>query len=379
MRVFGLLILVAAVVGLTSCGGGGGAEKGVALIGANLEMTGESATWGLQSKNGMELALEEIKAQPDLKTKLQLVVEDNKSNPADSSDAMKRLIDQKRVIAVIGAVGSGRTMPAADVAMEAKVPLMTHAATNVDITKKGEYISRICFNDDFQGAVMARFALGSLKAKNAVIMVSQGNPYSEGLSNSFRKVFTEGGGKILDTLAYKKGDIDFKNHVTTLRNLNPDVVWLPGYHNEVGLILAQAREAGFQTPFLGGDGWDSPELFKLAGKSVEGNFVCNHFDPGDPDPVVQEFVKKYEQRYGEKPGAMSALGYDAMKAMADAVNRAKDLKPESIKDAINSIKGLKGVCGTISLTPERETIKNAVVLETLEGRFKYRETIKADK
>jgi branched-chain amino acid transport system substrate-binding protein len=383
MRVLGLLTVSAAMLLLASCGNGGGGkieESGkTALIGANLEMTGEQATWGRQSKNGMELALEEINARPGQTIKLKMVVEDNKSSPSDSSDAMKRLINQHRVIAVIGAVSSNLTLAAADVAREEKVPLMTHAATAVSITQKGPFVSRICFNDDFQGMVMARFALGSLKAKSAVILVSQGNAYSEGLSKSFRAVFTEGGGKIIDELAYKKGDNDFSTHITTLRKLNPDLVWLPGYHNEVGLILKQAREAGFQAPFLGGDGWDSPELFKLAGPAVKGNYVCNHFDPGDPDPVVREFVQKYEKKFGEKPGAMSAVGYDAMFAMADAVSRSKDFKPSSMKDAINAISGLKGVCGTITLNADRETTKNAVVLETVEDGFKYRETIKADK
>lgn len=356
-----------------SGGGGGGKE---AVIGCNLELSGESAPWGQDSKNGVILALEEVNAKPEQKVKLKAVYEDNKSEPGASKNAMKKLITQDNVLAVIGAVGSNRTIAAADVAMEEKVPLMTHASTNVTITKKGDYVSRICFHDDFQGAVMAKFARTSLKAETAVIMVSKGNAYSEGLTVSFRKVFTEMGGKILEELAYQKGVQDFKTHVTTLKQLNPNVVWVPGYFNEVGLIIKQAREAGFQAPFLGGDGWDDRELFKLAGPAIKCNFICNHFDPGDPDPVVQEFVKKYKAKFNSVPGAMAALGYDALYAMADAANRAKELKPEAMKDAINSIKGVKGVCGTINMGPDREVIKNAVVLETGETDFKYKETIK---
>jgi len=359
-----------------SAAGGGGGDGKVAVIGCNLELSGESAPWGQDSKNGILLAQEEVNAKPEQKVKLKTVFEDDKSEPGASKNAMKKLITQDNVLAVIGAVGSNRTLAAADVAMEERVPLMTHASTNVTITKKGEYVSRICFQDDFQGAVMAKFARNSLKAETAVIMVSKGNAYSEGLTVSFRKVFTEMGGKILEELAYQKGVQDFKTHVTTLKQLNPAVVWVPGYFNEVGLIIRQAREAGFQAPFLGGDGWDDRELFKLAGPAIKGNFVCNHFDPGDPDPVVQEFVKRYKAKYNVVPGAMAALGYDALYAMADAANRAKELKPEAMKDAINSMKDVKGVCGTITMGPDREVVKNAVVLETGETDFKYKETIK---
>jgi branched-chain amino acid transport system substrate-binding protein len=371
---------------LASCGGGGsssgkastggGQAESQALIGANLELTGKSAPWGQDSKNGIILATEEINAKPDQKVKLKFIFEDNKSEPSGSKNAMKKLVTQDNVLAVVGAVGSNRTIAASDVAMEEKVPLMTHASTNVTITKKGEYVSRICFHDDFQGSVMAKFAKGSLKAATAVIMVSKGNAYSEGLSTSFRKTFTDAGGKILEELAYQEGTQDFKTHVTTLKQLNPDVVWLPGYFNEVGMIVKQAREGGFQKPFLGGDGWDDKKLFELGGPSIKGNFVCNHFDPGDPDPVVQEFVAKYKKKFGEVPGAMAALGYDSAYAIADAVSRAKELKAPAIKDAINSIKGVKGVCGIINMGPDREVVKNAVVLETGETEFKYKETIK---
>jgi branched-chain amino acid transport system substrate-binding protein len=388
-RLVGAVSLVAMLFLLSSCGdapgggststgskSGGGEGGGTALIGANLELSGESAPWGQDSKNGINLALEEVNANPNQKVKLKVVFEDDKSEPAASKNAMKKLITQDNVIAIIGAVGSGRTLPAADVAMDEKVPLMTHASTNVTITKKGEYVSRICFEDNFQGSVMAKFGFNSLKSKTAVILVSKGNPYSEGLSASFRKMFTELGGKILDELAYQKGTQDFKTHVTTLKQLNPDAVWLPGYFNEVGLIVKQAREAGFQAPFLGGDGWDDPELFRLGGPAIKGNFICNHFDAGDPNPTVQDFVKKFKTRFNSDPSAMAALGYDALLAMADAANRATPLNAEGMKNAINTIKGIKGVCGTINMGPDREVVKDAVVLETLEKGYKFKETIK---
>jgi len=388
MRVRALFAIVSLVslMALVGCGGGtppssgssgstpaGGVKE--ALIGANLELSGESAPWGQDSRNGILLALEEINAKADQTVKLKVVFEDNKSEPSASKNAMKKLVTQDGVLAVIGSVGSNRTIAASDVAMEEKVPILTHASTNVTITKKGDYVFRLCYHDDFQGSLMAKFARESLKAKTAVMMVSKGNAYSEGLCASFQKTFTEMGGKIVDELAYQKGTQDFKTHVTTLKQRNADVVWLPGYFNEVGLIVKQAREGGFQAPFLGGDGWDDKELFNLAGPPIKGNYICNHFDPADPNPLVQDFVKRYEAKFKSVPGAMAALGYDAAYVMADAVKRAKELKPTAIRDALAATKGLKGVCGEVNMGADREVVKPAVVLETGEKGFKYKETI----
>jgi len=370
------LALAAALAVLNGCGGGGNVNE--VKIGANLEKSGKSGEWGQDSERGITLAFEEINAKPEQKIKLRAIFEDNKSEAGASKNAMKKLVTQDGVIAVIGCVGSNRTIAAADVAKEEKVPLMTHASTNVTIVKNGgEYVSRICFDDNFQGAVMARFARRSLKAATAVSIVAKGNSYSEGLCESFKKVFTDEGGKIVEELAYQEGTKDFKTLVTQIKQINPAVIWVPGYHNEVALIIKQAREGGLQAPFLGADGWDNPELFTLCGPAIKGNFLSNHFDPGDPNPKVQEFVKKFKARFNNiTPTAMGALAYDAAYAMADAASRAKALTPEGMKDAINSIKDLHGVCGTITMSPEREVVKEAVVLETEETQFKYKETIK---
>jgi len=370
----GWLGLCAALAFLPGCGGGAG--KTEAVIGANLELSGKSGEWGEDSKRGIEMALDEINAQPNRKIKIRCIFEDNKSEPGASKNAMKKLCTQDGVLAVIGSVGSNKTFAAADVAREEGVPLMTHASTNVDITKKGgEYVSRICFNDDFQGAVMARFAWRSLKAKTAVIVKATGNTYSEGLCTSFNRIYTQEGGKVVGELAYQEGSKDFKTLITQIKELNPAAIWVPGYHNEVALIIKQAREDGLQAPFLGADGWDNPELFTLCGPAIKGNFLANHFDPGDPNPKVQDFVKRFKERYHLEPTAMGALAYDAAYAVADSIDRAKELTPVAVKDAINTIKNLSGVCGTITMGPDREVTKDAVVLETEETKFKYKETI----
>ncbi len=334
--------------------------------------------WGQDSQKGIELARDEINAKPDQKIKLKFLFEDDKSEPGASKDVMKKMVTQDGVIAVIGAVGSGSTNPAAKVAAEQKVPLMTHAATNVDIVKISDYVSRICFNDDVQGAAMAIFARETLKKDSAVMIVEKGNPYSEGLCASFRRVFTQKGGKIIDELAYQKDAQDFKAQITSLKELNPPIVWVPGYHNEVALIIKQAREDGLQAPFLGADGWDDPQLFSLGGPAIKGNYFSNHFNPYDTDPKVVAFVKRFKDKFGTEPGAMAALAYDATYAMADAVNRAKTLTPEGMKDAINTIKDLKGECGTITMAPNREVVKDVLILETGTNTYISKQTIKAE-
>jgi branched-chain amino acid transport system substrate-binding protein len=266
---------------------------------------------------------------------------------------------------VVGSVASNKTIAAMEVANEEHVPLVTHASTNVNITLRGgPYVFRTCFNDDFQGKFMARFALQNLQCKSAVLIVQRGNAYSEGLVESFESAYTEGGGQALATQAYQEGDTDFKTMAIKIKSANPDCVFLPGYFNEVALIIKQVRAEGFEKPFLGTDGWDNPALYTLGGPAVEGNYFCNHFDSGDTNPKVQEFVKKYEERYHEKPGAMAALGYEVIYCVADAARRAGRADPEALKDALATIKELETVCGRVTMGPDHEAHKPAVLLKT---------------
>ena len=335
------------------------------VVGANLELSGDIAQWGLESRYGMEMAAEEIGRDPKNNFRLKLVFEDNKSEDSASKAAISKLIRQHGAKVVVGSVASNKTTAAIDVAQEERVALVTHASTNVDITRKGgEYVFRICFNDDVQSRVMARYALDELKARTAVLIVQRGNVYSEGLVDSFMRFFTEGGGKVLDTLAFQRGDTDFQTMAVRLRTADPDVVWLPGYFNEVALIVKQARGAGFQKVFLGGDGWDEPALYTLGGPAIKDNFFCNHFDPADGSAKVQDFVRRYENRHGKKPGAMAALGYDVIYCVADAARRAGKADAEAIKNALATIKDLEVVCGRVTMGADHEVTKPIVLLKT---------------
>ena len=333
-------------------------------VGAVFPLTGPIATYGQESVNGIKLALKKINKEG--KVEINLIVEDNKGEPQESANAVKKLISANNVDAIIGSVASSNTLAGAPIAQKYKVPLMTPASTNEKVTQTGDYISRTCFTDAFQGVVMAKFAYENLKKKKVAVIIDNSSDYSKGLSIIFKKKFLELGGKLASdkNFAYVQKDTDFRTLLRKVKRTKPDVVFLPGYYTEVGLILKQARQIGLNVPFLGGDGWDSPKLQELAGKAVSGNYISSHFSPDDKDPMVQTFVKEYKAAYGQKPGAMAALGYDGILVMADAVKRAKSLSKADIQASLLATKGFVGVTGAITIDENRNAKKSAVVLET---------------
>ena len=339
-------------------------------VGVILPLTGATATFGQESLNGLKLALEQsAKEAPQLK----MQVEDTQGTPAGAAAAVNKLISTDKVAVIIGEVASSNTIAASTAAQSAQIPLMTHASTNDAITIGKDFISRICFVDSFQGAVMAKFAAGELKAKTAAVLVDSDSDYSRGLRDSFVATFKEAGGKIDDKLviSYSQKDRDFKTQLMKLRRAKPDVVFVPGYYNQVGAILRQAKELKLKAKFLGTDGWDSPDLFKIAGDAAAGHYVSSHFAADDTDPRVKQFVQEYKARNKENPGAMAALGYDAGFFMKEAVKKAGSNNPLKIRDAISAMKDFDGITGKITLDKNRNAVKPAVIVMTTEKEFKF--------
>jgi branched-chain amino acid transport system substrate-binding protein len=334
-------------------------------VGAVFPMTGAAATYGQESVNGIKLALEKLKLDKT-SPQLELIYEDDKSESIDSANAVRKLVSVDKVDLVFGSVQSSNTLAGAPIAQKAKIPHLTPASTNVKVTEVGNFISRTCFIDDFQGAVMAKFAFNDLKAKTVAVIVDNSSDYSKGLAKAFVDEFKKMGGKILEgDLAYQQKDTDFRSLLRKLKRDNPEAIFLPGYYTEVGLILNQARSMGIKVPFLGGDGWDSPKLQELAGvEGIKNNFLSSHFSPDDADPRVQEFVRDYIKSYKQKPGAMAALGYDGILVVADSLKRAKSFKSTDVQTAINGTKDFVGVTGSITIDSNRNAKKSAVVLET---------------
>ncbi|MFN8370229.1 MAG: ABC transporter substrate-binding protein [Bacteriovoracaceae bacterium] len=341
------------------------------VLGAAQAMSGSTATFGIETVYGMKMALEKINQKGLLGgRKIKLIVEDTKGEPVDTANAVRKLINIDKVSVIMGEVASSNTLAAAPIAQESKVPLISSASTNEKVTMAGDFISRICFTDDFQGVVLAKFAAEGLKKKVAATIVDNSSDYAKGLDKVFRKKFIELGGTIVkdNDFTYQQKDSDFRTLLKKVKRANPDVIFVPGYYTEVGLILRQAREMGITAPFLGGDGWESPKLFEIAGdKGIQGGYITSHYAADDQDPKVIEFVKEYKKMYGEAPGTMAALGYDVLMVVADAITRAGKSDPVAIKNAINATKGFAGVTGLITLNKDRNAIKSAVVLETVKG------------
>jgi branched-chain amino acid transport system substrate-binding protein len=348
-----------------------GSEKGgdTIKIGANLELSGGVASYGQSIAEGVELALEEINKEGIDGKKLELVKVDNKSDAAEATSGAIKLIDQDKVAAIIGAATSTNTLAQTQIANEKEVVLLTPTGTNPDVTNKdgklNDYVFRTCFIDPFQGTVAANFASNDLKVANAAVLIDSSSDYAKGLAAAFTDSFKKNGGKIVGEEAYIAKDTDFRATLTRIKSSNPDFVFLPGYYEEVGLIIKQAREIGLDVPFMGGDGWDSPKLAELAGADALNNtFITNHYSSGDSDKKVQDFVKAFKAEYKDKsPDAFAALGYDSVYFIADAIKRAGSGDPKKIKEAMAKTDDLLLVSGTLKLDENHDPIKSAVILE----------------
>jgi branched-chain amino acid transport system substrate-binding protein len=238
-------------------------------------------------------------------------------------------------------------------------------------------VFRVCFIDPFQGTVMAKFATEK-GVKRVAVLRDVGSDYSVGLADYFIAKFKELGGTIVDDQSYKDTDQDFKAQLTAIKAKRPEAIYVPGYYTHVALIARQARELGIKAPLMGGDGWDSPKLYEIGGKALEGSYFSNHYSPEDPSPRIQDFVKAYQKRYGVVPDGLAATGYDAARIAFDAMARAKDLSGPAIRDEIAATKDFQGVTGVISIDADHNAVKPAVVLEIKGSEGRYVATIQPD-
>jgi len=337
-------------------------------IGAMTCLTGALSSFGVSSIQGAKLAIEEINAAGGtLGQPIQLIVEDNGSKAGETATITRKFISQDKVVAILGDLTSSATMEGAPLAQAAKIPLLTPSATNIAITKIGNYIFRSCFIDPFTGTIMAKFALDRLKAKQAIVMTDVKQDYSVGLTDAIRQYFTQNGAGILKTFSYSSGDTNFRTQLTAIRMARPDVIFLPGYYTEAALILRQARQLGITCPFVGGEGWDSPALVQVAGKAADGNYYTDHFSAADPDPRVQRFVQTYRAKFAVSPDALAALWYDGARLLSQAVKRAGSTDAAKIRDALAATRDFEGVTGRISIDENRNASKSGVILKIDNG------------
>ena len=363
---------------LSGCGaeGGGSANGDTIKIGANLELTGGVASFGSSIAEGIDLAVEEINKDGGVDgKKIEIVKVDNKSEGSEATNQAIRLTSKDKVTAIIGAATSGNTVAQAQIANDTKTILLTPSGTspNVTVNEDGsvnEFAFRTSFIDPFQGTVAANFAANELNIKSVAIYADSSSDYAKGLAKSFKETFEAAGGKIVAEEAYVTKDTDFRSTLTRIKSAKPEFIFIPGYYEEVGLIVKQAREMGIDVPLMGADGWDSPKLVELAGaEALNNTFITNHYSSEDPDEKIQKFVKSFSDKYdGKSPDAFNALGYDSVFLLVDAIKRAGDLDTTKIKDALAETKDLALVSGNVTIDEQHNPIKSATILEYKDGK-----------
>ena len=364
MKLSSRLAWIATTVLTAACGAEKAPQEQGIKVGFYGALTGPTATFALSGKNGVTLAVEEVnRAGGVLGKQITLLTEDDRGEATEAASVVSKLITRDHVVALIGEQASSRTLAAAPIAQSYGVPMITPTSTNIEVTKKGDYIFRACFIDSYQGQAIATFARKNLKAETAAILIDSRSDYSVGLAEEIRRDFTALGGRVVSEMKYSEGDSDFSAQLTALRPEKPDVLFVPGYYTDAGLIARQARSLGLKATLLGADGWDSPKLVEIGGAAAEGSYFANNFSVEDPSPAVRKFVADYRARYGVEPDGIAAHSYDAMRLLADAIARAGSTEGNRVRDALASTRDFAGVTGVITMPPDRNPIKPAVILK----------------
>jgi branched-chain amino acid transport system substrate-binding protein len=376
MRALRFFCLLLPVLGLFACKKSPDAGSADLIpVGEFASLTGATASFGQSSHKGTQMAIDEVNAAGGVLGKnLKLIAEDDQSRPGEAATVVRKMLSRDKIVALLGEVASSRSLEAAPLCQQAGIPMISPASTNPKVTEVGDFVFRVCFIDPFQGTVLSKFAL-SKGWKKVAVLTDVKQDYSVGLSQFFKKHFSANGGEIVAEQSYSSGDKDFKAQLTAIKGSQPDAIVASGYYTETGLIALQARELQVNAPLLGGDGWDSPSLVEVGGKAIEGSFFSNHFSVEDPSPAIQGFLKKYRDKFGVEPDAMSALGYDSAMILVDAIKRAGTTEGPKLKAAIAATRDFGAVTGKITLNAERNADKSAVMLEVKGGQFRYVETV----
>lgn len=345
-------------------------------VGAFLSLSGAEAQFGIDTREGIELAVEEINAQgggPKGKP-MKVLFEDDKSTPQEANNKVLQLIDRDKVVAILGEVASGRTRPGGIVANKKKIPLITPSSTHPDITKIGPFVFRVCFVDDFQGQAGAQFVVNTLGKKRLAVLFASDVLYSTGLTKEFKDEAKKLGAEIVIEKGFLQNETNFTTYINEIKDAKPDIIYAPVYYNHMAPIAKQAKAAGVPAEmFVGGDGWDGMAKEDLA--LMEGAYLTSHYAPDDPSPRVQGFLKRFNAKFKHEPTALAANGYDAAGVLADALKRAKTDTPEGIRDAIAETKDYPGVTGNTTIDADRNAKKQIVVVQIKDGKHTFKAAV----
>lgn len=378
-----LAFVIASAAALSGCNGtgGGGTTGGDRVkVGVFMSLTGETAQFGISSTNGIKMAADEVNAAGGIGGRqVELVVQDDRSDATEAANIVTKFVSQDGVHAILGEVASSRSIAAAPIAQNARIPMLTPSSTNPEVTRKGDYIFRSCFIDPVQGAAIAQFAAKSLGKRRGALMVARNQDYSTGLEKVISEVFTRLGGQIVVTQSYQSGDQDFNAQLTSIKGSDPEIIFIPGYYGDVALIAKQARDKGITVPLIGGDGWDAAQLYTIGGQAIVGSYFTNHYSPFDTEQKVQKFVTDYQARYGAVPDALAATAYDAAHILFDAIKRAGSLDGKAIRDALAATKDFPGVTGTVNFNDNRDAVKPIMMIRVEEGgKYVIQERVNVD-
>ena len=346
------------------------------VIGAILPLTGSVSTYGQSAKNGAELFIEEVNKSGGIDGKKVVIkYEDDEGDSTKAINAYDKLVNQEDVSMIVGPLTSGCANAVGPKATEDKIPLITPTGTETNLTTTGgEYVFRTCYIDSVQGEVIAKYAGENLNAKTMAILYNVGSDYSKGIAETIKKKFESAGGEVVEYASYNDGDKDFSAQLTNVKKANPDIIALPDYYNVVSLIADQARKIGIESTFIGGDGWDSPELVNLGGSALEGSVFVNHYSPDDTDEAVQNFVNKYKEKYGATPDAFAALTYSTLQLYQAAIEKCGSTDGTKIKDALVDI-DTDTISGTVKFDDLRNPIKSLAVIKIEDGTPKLQEKL----
>lgn len=354
-------------------------------IGANYELSGDAASYGTQMLEGLELAVEEVNANGGVLDgqEIEIVSYDNQSDVTESASVAQRLVAEG-VVGVVGPATTGNTEAQLPIFTEANIPMVSPSATDDNITFDSagdvlEYFFRVCFNNSYQGSAGAAFAAEDLSATNALVFVDQSSDYSRGLADNFNAEFESRGGTIVNEDSFTAGDTDFSAILTTAMTQDFDVIYIPAYYTEAGLIIKQAREMGIEQPIIGPDGFSSEVLLDLAGtENANDIYYTDHFSNESEEESVQNFLSAFEEKYGKEGGTWNALGYDAAMLIIDAIERSGSTDPQAITDAIAETTEFAGVTGTFAIDEDHNPVKPAVMIELQEGEIVSAENVSAE-
>ncbi len=353
-------------------------KEGEIAVGAILGLSGENSSLGVESKEGMEMALAEVNAAGGFQGRpVRILFEDTRLDPNLASEKIQRLVDRDEVVLVLGDAASTPTMSAGAYAEKAKVPLLSPSATNVEVTSNKHWVFRVCFTDDKQGSAAAKFSREALGAERAAVIYVTGNKYSEGLQAIFTREFEALGGKIVARQTFQAEETNVLTFLSTIKGADPQIIFAPVYPADVAKIGPTRLKVGLNVPLMGTDGWDGPATrAKGVIESIEGSYFTDLFSAEGVSESAKPFVEKYRAHHGKLPSSLVAGGYDAVMLGLDAMRRAASLEPSAIRDALEATRGFDGVTGTFDIDANHNAQKPVTIMQIHDGDFRYHSRIR---